>query len=447
MSSIKDLFVSIKVKSTGVDKLQELNRVMRTTLSLMKEYNKNIKDFGTQKAEKTLVKSEREQNKVNRQANNKDGFFAKAPNILAVVMLTRKLTDFISKIGQLSYELLKLSRNFGVSTTAMQKFGYEAVANGVKMDDFNSAIATLKKNSADIMLGRGDISPYALLGLNPHEDPEKLLISLQRRLRELPESIGTAFASDLGLSMDMINYIRKADFGRTGSRALLSSKELSTLERARNIVLDLKNTILVLIQKIGVALSPIINTVFGGLNSLIQSIITNTRLLGDVFTVVFGTILAKLVITNPILSAILTVILAIEDFVKTGGRGISLWLDFITLKIRLLFAHIKEDIEDFFGSLGDEPDEKGSGVMNTIRKFVNPTSDLNKNITKWAGGTINNMFFPSTDWDKAEKWMNRKSSIQVDVTGTLYDRSGKEVGSLNPTTVISTDLSGQEGGQ
>ena len=44
MSSIKDLFVSIKVKSTGVDKLQELNRVMRTTLSLMKEYNKNIKE-------------------------------------------------------------------------------------------------------------------------------------------------------------------------------------------------------------------------------------------------------------------------------------------------------------------------------------------------------------------------------------------------------------------
>ena len=38
------------------------------------------------------------------------------------------------------------------------------------------------------------------------------------------------------------------------------------------------------------------------------------------------------------------------------------------------------------------------------------------------------------------------ASIQVDVTGTLYDRSGKEVGSLNPTTVISTDLSGQEGG-
>ena len=221
MSSLKDLFISIKVKPTGTGKLKEFNETIKTTLSLMKDFKRVQANTSINNAEKKLVETENKQ-----KTNKKGSFLSIAPNIASVVYLTKALANLINKVGQLSYELLKLNRNFGVSTNMLQNFGYEAVANGVKMEDFNSAIATLKKNSADIMLGRGNISPYALLGLNPHEDPEKMLVNLQRRLRELPESIGTAFASDLGLSMDMINYIRKADFSRAGSRAILSNKEL-----------------------------------------------------------------------------------------------------------------------------------------------------------------------------------------------------------------------------
>lgn len=428
MSSLKDLFVSIKVKSTGVDKLQQLNRTMRTTLALMKEYNRVVKGSSiTEKAEKTLVQTEQKQRNASDSTGKKDGFFVKAPNILAVVMLTRKLTDLISKIGQLSYELLKLSRNFGVSTTALQNFGYEAVANGVKMEDFNSAIATLKKNSADIMLGRGNISPYALLGLNPHEDPEKLLVSLQRRLRELPESIGTAFASDLGLSMDMINYVRKADFGRTGSRAILSSKELGTLERARNLVLDLKNNFLVLAQKVGVALAPIVEGIFGRLNSLILDISFNTDKLRDVLFVIAGTLATIFAKSHPILALIMGIGLILEDLVKTGGEGIMIWIDVIMKRIYLAFntlvEWLREPLTEIINLFGIT--EK---IMTLVMKFQE--SKFGKWLTEGASHSNLNYSTNPQIMEAILEAQRKQNETKVNITGSIgiKNEEGKTIG-------------------
>ena len=454
MSSLKDLFISIKVKPTGTGKLKEFNETIKTTLSLMKDFKRVQANTSINNAEKKLVETENKQ-----KTNKKGSFLSIAPNIASVVYLTKALANLINKVGQLSYELLKLNRNFGVSTNMLQNFGYEAVANGVKMEDFNSAIATLKKNSADIMLGRGNISPYALLGLNPHEDPEKMLVNLQRRLRELPESIGTAFASDLGLSMDMINYIRKADFSRAGSRAILSNKELRILERARNIILDFKNTITVLIQKIGTNLAPIFNTVFGGLNYLIQSLISNTRLLGDVFTLVFGTLLTKLVLKNPILSAIMGIFIVVEDLVKTGGKGLAVWFEFISLRIQLLFEDIKSGLANlmnnsFVGKFFDKIMPSQKSVDTYINK---PASFLEKNvfshIRDWLG------VYPES---YLENYVDSIDVIKARLRGEEYPRDfnfnlsgktvieypdGKKAGEItgdNLTGSISTSLAGQE---
>ena len=326
MSSLKDLFISIKVKPKGTEKLKEFNETIKTTLSLMKDF-KRVNGINT--SENKLVQTEKEVTEKTKK--NKKGFLNIAPNIASVVYLTKALTNLIGRVGQLSYELLKLNRNFGVSTNMLQNLGYEAVANGVKMEDFNSAIATLKKNSADIMLGRGNISPYALLGLNPHEDPEKMLISLQKRLRELPESIGTAFASDLGLSMDMINYIRKADFSRKAP--LLSNAELKTLEKARNLILDFKNTLSILVQKISISLAPLVNNVFGGINDWIKSAILGTEQLSSTIIASLTAVGVFLTTKFPMFSAIVGGFLVIEDIIKNGGEGIKLWAEYLLVNV------------------------------------------------------------------------------------------------------------------
>lgn len=439
MSSLKDLFISIKVKPTGTEKLKEFNETIKTTLSLMKDF-KRVDGINT--SENKLVQTEKEV--TEKTTKNKRGFLNIAPNIASVVYLTKALTNLIGRVGQLSYELLKLNRNFGVSTNMLQNFGFQAVANGVKMEDFNSAIATLKKNSADIMLGRGNISPYALLGLNPHEDPEKMLISLQKRLRELPESIGTAFASDLGLSMDMINYIRKADFSKAGSRTILSNKELSILERSRDLILDLKNNFMVLVQKIGVSLAPIVTTVFGKLNNLILSISSNASRLGDILTVVFGILLTKLALANPIIASLVALGLVIEDLVKNGGQGILMWIEIIFKRLYL--------VADTLVDLISKPFEKLIGLFGLTEKIVDKVIEFQN--SKWGskimGAISGSNLNYSTDprimeaiigAQKNKEDRERQTTLNLSGSVRIENEKGEKVGEITEDNVSVTDTS------
>ena len=439
MSSLKDLFISIKVKPTGAEKLKEFNETIKTTLSLMKDF-KRMRGIDT--SENKLVQTEKEVTEKTKK--NKKGFLNIAPNIASVVYLTKALTNLIGRVGQLSYELLKLNRNFGVSTNMLQNFGFQAVANGVKMEDFNSAIATLKKNSADIMLGRGNISPYALLGLNPHEDPEKMLISLQKRLRELPESIGTAFASDLGLSMDMINYIRKADFSKAGSRTILSNKELSILERSRDLILDLKNNFMVLVQKIGVSLAPVITLVFGRLNNLILSISSNVSKLGDLITVVFGILLTKLALANPIIASLVALGLVIEDLVKNGGQGILMWIEIIFKRLYL--------VADTLVDLISKPFEKLIGLFGLTEKIVDKVIEFQN--SKWgskimgaiSGSNINYSTDPRImeaiiEAQKNKEDRERQTTLNLSGSVRIENEKGEKVGEITEDNVSVTDTS------
>lgn len=439
MSSLKDLFISIKVKPTGTEKLKEFNETIKTTLSLMKDF-KRVDGINT--SENKLVQTEKEV--TEKTTKNKRGFLNIAPNIASVVYLTKALTNLIGRVGQLSYELLKLNRNFGVSTNMLQNFGFQAVANGVKMEDFNSAIATLKKNSADIMLGRGNISPYALLGLNPHEDPEKMLISLQKRLRELPESIGTAFASDLGLSMDMINYIRKADFSKAGSRTILSNKELSILERSRDLILDLKNNFMVLVQKIGVSLAPIVTTVFGKLNNLILSISSNASRLGDILTVVFGILLTKLALANPIIASLVALGLVIEDLVKNGGQGILMWIEIIFKRLYL--------VADTLVDLISKPFEKLIGLFGLTEKIVDKVIEFQN--SKWgskimgaiSGSNLNYSTDPRImeaiiEAQKNKEDRERQTTLNLSGSVRIENEKGEKVGEITEDNVSVTDTS------
>lgn len=439
MSSLKDLFISIKVKPTGTEKLKEFNETIKTTLSLMKDF-KRVDGINT--SENKLVQTEKEV--TEKTTKNKRGFLNIAPNIASVVYLTKALTNLIGRVGQLSYELLKLNRNFGVSTNMLQNFGFQAVANGVKMEDFNSAIATLKKNSADIMLGRGNISPYALLGLNPHEDPEKMLVSLQKRLRELPESIGTAFASDLGLSMDMINYIRKADFSKAGSRTILSNKELSILERSRDLILDLKNNFMVLVQKIGVSLAPIVTTVFGKLNNLILSISSNASRLGDILTVVFGILLTKLALANPIIASLVALGLVIEDLVKNGGQGILMWIEIIFKRLYL--------VADTLVDLISKPFEKLIGLFGLTEKIVDKVIEFQN--SKWgskimgavSGSNLNYSTDPRImeaiiEAQKNKEDRERQTTLNLSGSVRIENEKGEKVGEITEDNVSVTDTS------
>lgn len=467
--NVKDLVISLKVKDEGIKKLKAFNEELKTTMKstsriaggTFKDLIKGIKkDYRTYKTipEGNLgvflgLTNERITSYLKDLFENKvaptvkklgTGLFGKkglaAPVIASLIYIGRSIIDVIKKIGSLvislsqaSYELMKLNRNFGLSTDAMQQFGYAAVASGVKMSDFNSAIAGLKKQSADIMLGRGNISPYALLGLNPHEDPIQLLVHLQQRLRELPEAIGTAFASDLGLSPDMINFVRSGEFARMQARPKLSQSELRTIERTRNLLLDVMNMFSLLGQKLISYLSPYIEIVFGRLNWYLKAAISNTESLKSVLIAGIVSLETALFVMSPKLAIVLhtlsAIAIIIDDIVTSGGKGLMILIEYIAIKLQKLL-------------------HPGSSGLTNIANAIDPASVSNPLMAISGGGTSFEEAEAKLEQLRAIRRAEIKASGEImmklknDETGAIITKKLLEVGK---DLILDVSLSGLEG--
>lgn len=463
--NIKELTVSIGVDVRGIEKLQALNKEIRRFIRAMKEARKTysesmskavanvgntVKDVQKDVIDATpsatpLLKAPEVEGEVLTEKKKKDllevATFLKslknAPIVASLLYIGKTAIDVARKFGSLilsltktSYELLKLSRNFGVSTDSLQKFGYAAVAQGVKLDDFNSAVANLRRQSADIILGRGDISPYALLGINPHQDPEKILVQLHKRLRELPESLGTAFASDLGLSMDMINFVRSGDFARMQSRPILSRSELKELEDLRKKALDFLNLLSVMAQRVLAAFSPIISKILETTNFYLKSFIKDVKAFRDDLWNLALTISGMVMLVNPALGGILSILtgigMVVEDLVKHGGEGLLTFILYFAYTIKDVFKNIWSD----FINIGNFTSIKG-----LAEKYKGVTKDY---------------FLPGNARVMLEQ-QNKNKNVTVNGSIKVIDSENKTVGkgkvsgSLDDgINVLNTSLSGSK---
>lgn len=450
--NVRDLGVTIKANIKGLDNLKAFNNELKATLGLIKRI-KNTK-FNLQKATEEASKSLSETESTESSSNNEGrksgrvGFLLFLKNLKsapiiasliyigrAVIDVTKRVASLVISLSQVSYETLKLSRNLGVSTDSLQRFGNLAVAQGVKLSDFQSAISSLRKMSADIMLGRGDISPFAILGINPHQDPEKILIQLQQRLKQLPEAVGTAFASDLGLSPDMINFVRRTDFGRLARQPKLSASELKTLEDMRSSALEFLNLLTVLGQKALAFLSPVVKLVLVPINNLLRSITSNTMRLRWAIVNLATAFNIAVAVINPALGGVLLTLealgLIMEDLVKTGGKGFIAWVIYSALVI-------KKALSEIWGKSDFNP--KNTWELEKKRRFA-------PDATPFTMGLPHADFYRrSTPKEEESKKEEKKESVDVSFNGSFYLRDAfnnilDELNVTNTNTTVSGVLS------
>ena len=447
--NVRDLGVTIKANIKGLDNLKAFNNELKATLGLIKRI-KNTK-FNLQKATEEASKSLSETESTESSSNNEGRKSGRAGLLLflknlksapiiasliyigrAVMDVTKKVASLVISLSQVSYETLKLSRNLGVSTDSLQRFGNLAVAQGVKLSDFQSAISSLRKMSADIMLGRGDISPFAILGINPHQDPEKILIQLQQRLKQLPEAVGTAFASDLGLSPDMINFVRRTDFGRLARQPKLSASELKTLEDMRSSALEFLNLLTVLGQKALAFLSPVVKLVLVPINNLLRNITSNTMRLRWAIVNLATAFNIAVAVINPALGGVLLTLealgLIMEDLVKTGGKGFIAWVIYSALVIKKALSEIW-DKSDF--------NPKNTWELEKKRRF---TPDA----TPFTRALPHSEFYRRIIPKEGEegKKEEKKESVDVSFNGSFYLRDAfnnilDELNVTNTNTTVS----------
>ena len=433
---IADLFVQLGVK-TDLKELTAFNQKLKETLGNVEQLQKKIgSDLSNSENEGNKSESKKGKGFLSFLTFLSKGASRIAPVVASLLYIGKAISDVIRKLAKLvlsitgvAYETLKLARNFGVSTTAMQKFGYEAVASGVKLNDFQSALARLKQNSADILLGRGDISPYALLGINPHEDPEQVLIHLQQRLRELPEAIGTAFASDLGLSPDMINYVRKADFSKIANRPSLSQSELKYLDDLRGSALETLNLFSLLGQKILSVFAPLLNSIFKPINNMLSSWVLN---LGKLRNLILGiTVLISGItrVINPVLGKAMFIFTAlgliIEDLLVHKGEGLLIWFENITILLRMFSRMMNEFVANMVAKI--------KGIPDWVKKIFNKFLDFGDDLSKYNKPDYGLRSRPKG----TETSSNQKVDVELRLAGdvTLKNPNGDEVGVIDSKNI------------
>jgi hypothetical protein len=324
---------------------------------------------------------------------------------LQIIGVGAGLTYFVNKAAEAAIHLDKISSATGLSTDKLQRLGDMAAQSGANVDDLAGAVSSLQKNSIDIMLGRGgNIGPFQFLGLNPHDDPLKILDQLSLKLKKMPTALGTAMAKDLGLSDDLIYFLRnKENLKPTSEETILTDKEIKRLKvfnfEFNRIWEQSKRTL----QKISAALTPIANIVLYAFDRISQmfSDLTNkiTPYMDTIqkFMPVLATMAAILFAAFfPITATILALGLAFEDlwsFVRGDdsmlGRMLK-WFtdietaleDIITLWYALRSAMTLGDYSDYYA-------QQASDTINKIKKFRADHSSVNDLMPAGSGVMMN----------------------------------------------------------
>lgn len=297
---------------------------------------------------------------------------------IQILAISGVMTAFTKKISDVAVNIDKISTLTGLSNNSVQRMGDMAAQTGANVDDLAGAVQSFQKQSVDIMLGKGgNIGTFQFLGINPHEDPLKILDQLSKKLKTMPTALGTSMAKDLGLSDDLIYFLKNTDNLRPISEeTIITDKEIERLKAFNfnfNRVWEMGKRTL---TKFGAAISPIMNQVtyfFERISLMFSGLINKIEpYLGKIMkwmplVVTLGAIMFAAFF--PVTAAVLLLLAAFEDIYTYMHGGDSLFGSMVKW-----LGDIKERLRDvikwslFLGNIftGGNFDEQFQNMLNSV---------------------------------------------------------------------------------
>lgn len=99
----------------------------------------------------------------------------------------------------------------GLSWQELQKWQIAASQANVSVEAVTTSVSALQRNMAEIRLGRGNIAPYQMLGINPNQDAFHVLEQLRQRIKGVDPSTATNIVSQMGINPEMMNLLKLSD--------------------------------------------------------------------------------------------------------------------------------------------------------------------------------------------------------------------------------------------
>ena len=146
------------------------------------------------------------------------------------------LDRFVNSALKGVVSLQNLNAQTGLSIEKLQQFQQAGQLSNLALsaDQIAQSIANVQKNIAEIKIGRGDISPFQLLGVDvTGQDAFGVIEQLRDSIQGLDPAIATNLISQIGLTPDFINLLKlsRKEFEALGENTFLNPRQRADIDK------------------------------------------------------------------------------------------------------------------------------------------------------------------------------------------------------------------------
>lgn len=223
----------------------------------------------------------------------------------------------------------------GLSAQELQNWQIIAEQANVSADAVKSSVMGLQNQLAEIRLGRGNIAPFQMLGIDTHQSAFGILTQLRDKLRGMDRPTATNIMSQMGLDPSMIQLLtlsnkQFSEFGKTvggmtgtQEKAFLRGKlaMVQFSQTARQAGYELVSSFgPAFVRGIEASASVLylLGQALSGVNEVLTQAPNLVKLLGVAFT-------ALVAVMAPITATFVAVLLVLEDIANymKGGKSLT----------------------------------------------------------------------------------------------------------------------------
>lgn len=191
----------------------------------------------------------------------KIGLIATTAVAAGTAIAIRKITSE-AMAGAVAFKQFEIET--GASAQELQKWQAVAEQTNQSAESVSSAIKAIVSNQEKIKLGQGDISGYQILGIDPRQDPFKILEELRTKTKGLSDGMRKNILSQIGVGAGLLQTLNltREQFDEMAGRAwIISPQAIETLTKTKASVDLAARSIRYMKAQIAVGLAPQIRKV------------------------------------------------------------------------------------------------------------------------------------------------------------------------------------------
>jgi hypothetical protein len=124
-----------------------------------------------------------------------------------MAVVSAAVTIVFTKMLAASLSVAKFGATTGLSTDSLQQWEYTAAKFSVSGEEVASTFKNIQTAQAAIALGQGNIAPWQLLGIDPRQDPNEVLMQIHDRIIGMRADVARFVTSQMGIGEGMFTVL------------------------------------------------------------------------------------------------------------------------------------------------------------------------------------------------------------------------------------------------